>query len=177
MNFFDFLNSMRNKVYNRFKSEPVTIVNPMNEIWKQEAIAEEEAQKARELEKSRYKSLGDYEVSMYNPRVDQTDADPWIAPRNFNLKTGTEAGGHYLAVARKGQYDPTPMIPYGTKVRLGGVEYEVRDLMGAFANDKPQWGMKRVDIFHPDESEAGAVYARKFGRQRIPMDLILDNQQ
>lgn len=133
-----------------------------------DAKAQENARLARQM--------GEYDISMYNPRRDQTDADPWIAPRNFNLKEGTARGGKYVAAARKAENDPTPMLPYGTKVNIRGTNYEVRDLMGATADGKPQWGIKRLDIFHPDESEAGKRHALKFGRQRIPVESVDDLQ-
>jgi hypothetical protein len=113
--------------------------------------------------------LGQMDISMYNPDPNQTDADPWIAPRNFDLRPGSDKGVGYVAVPRRGENDPTPMYPYGSTIEIDGKQYQVRDLMGAYADGQPQWNTNRVDIFNPDETPEGVQRSRQFGRKKLPV--------
>jgi len=112
--------------------------------------------------------MGNLDVSMYNPRADQTDSEPWVGAGG-DLWDGSQKGLRYVAVPRMGEYDPTPMYPMGSMMEIGGKLYGVRDLMGAYADGKPQWNTNRVDLFHPDESDAGYRHAIQFGRQSLPV--------
>ena len=116
--------------------------------------------------------LGMLDVSMYNPRKDQTDEEPWVGAGG-DMFPGSQAGINYMAVPRVGKNNSAPMYPYGSKVDVGGRLFTVRDLMGQYAGDDPktripQWNTNRMDMFHPDETLDGLDFALQFGRKQLP---------
>lgn len=106
------------------------------------------------------KSRRDFSVSAYSPSVDETDSTPWLAARNFDMRPGVAQGKKYAAVPRIRPDSIEPIIPYGTKVRVGNDEYEVRDMM-----NRRYAGQHMMDLFLPDKQQA-----LKFGRQRLPVE-------
>lgn len=83
----------------------------------------------------------------YSPTVDQNDASPCITA------TGARVAPDVVA---------TNFLPFGTRLRIDGREYVVRDRMNAKYN-----GQRIIDIWHPTRREA-----LTFGRQQLVIEIL-----
>lgn len=79
------------------------------------------------------------EVSAYSPRIEETDSTPLITASNKKVQE------NYVA---------NNCLPFGTKLKIDGREYEVQDRMNR------RYGCDHLDLFMWDTYEA-----LKFGRQ------------
>lgn len=83
----------------------------------------------------------------YSPTVDQNDLSPCITASGARVAPDVVA---------------TNFLPFGTKLKINGKEYVVRDRMNAKYN-----GKYIIDIWHPTRREA-----LTFGRQTLQIEIV-----